>query len=314
MDKKEFAKLKVGDKVRIVSEKPFAGWSDSMDKYLGAVMTIRERKNIWDWDCLFMLEDQEDVPNGTFGKGFIWFDHMIAEKVKPVKEVKRKAKVGEWIKIVYDNSIKGKPKKGDILQVYKIAEYSTGQTDGVYCELPNKCSSIWRNDKGNIIVLDYEYVVLENYVPEEKASTKPEPKKTEEQPVTIVEHLVKDRKTIVKLSNGKVGVAVCSPEDEFDIFEGLKLATERAYGRAEPYKKVKPVKEVKRKAKKGEYIKIVNRLRTEMRYMNGAIFKVVDDVASWGGKDCVQVDCGCFGRVTVRDSEYVVLENYKPTK
>ena len=55
-------------------------------------------------------------------------------------------------------------------------------------------------------------------------------KKVEDFP-TISEHLIRGNKTIVKLSNGKVGIARCNPEDTFDVFEGLKLAAERAYAR-----------------------------------------------------------------------------------
>ena len=35
------AKYKVGDKVRIVSERPAENWNSEMDKWLGRVMTIR---------------------------------------------------------------------------------------------------------------------------------------------------------------------------------------------------------------------------------------------------------------------------------
>lgn len=48
---------------------------------------------------------------------------------------------------------------------------------------------------------------------------------------TITQHLIRGNKTIVKLSNGKVGIAQCSPEDKFDVYEGLRVATARAYGR-----------------------------------------------------------------------------------
>lgn len=53
---------------------------------------------------------------------------------------------------------------------------------------------------------------------------------------TITEHIIKGNKTIVKLSNGKVGVAKCNPEDEFDVYEGLKTAIARAYGKEEEKK------------------------------------------------------------------------------
>lgn len=48
---------------------------------------------------------------------------------------------------------------------------------------------------------------------------------------TITEHIIRDNKIIIKLDNGKVGVARCHPDDEFDIFAGTKLAIERAYGK-----------------------------------------------------------------------------------
>lgn len=63
---------------------------------------------------------------------------------------------------------------------------------------------------------------------------------------TIVEHLIRGNKTIVKLSNGKVGVARCHPDDEFDIYEGLRVATARAYGKPVEEPKVEPKKDVLR--------------------------------------------------------------------
>ena len=48
---------------------------------------------------------------------------------------------------------------------------------------------------------------------------------------TITEHIIRGKKTIVKLSNGKVGTARCHPDDEFDIYEGLRIATARAFGK-----------------------------------------------------------------------------------
>ena len=54
---------------------------------------------------------------------------------------------------------------------------------------------------------------------------------------TITEHLIRDNKVIIKLSNGKVGIAKCSPEDEFDIYKGTTLALARAYGTSEETQK-----------------------------------------------------------------------------
>lgn len=46
--------------------------------------------------------------------------------------------------------------------------------------------------------------------------------------------LVKDNKVIAKKGD-KVGTAKCSPEDEFDIFVGAKLALERLEEQCKPY-------------------------------------------------------------------------------
>lgn len=54
---------------------------------------------------------------------------------------------------------------------------------------------------------------------------------------TITEYLIRDNKVIIKLSNGKVGIAKCSPEDEFDICKGTWLALARAYGTNEETQK-----------------------------------------------------------------------------
>lgn len=68
--------------------------------------------------------------------------------------------------------------------------------------------------------------------------------KAEDPQPTIVEHLIRGNKTIVKLSNGKVGVARCHPDDTFDIYEGLRVATARAYGKPVEEPKVEPMGDV----------------------------------------------------------------------
>lgn len=74
---------------------------------------------------------------------------------------------------------------------------------------------------------------------------------------------------------GNKAETICSPEDTFDFEFGAKLAFDRLMGRKEK------VREVKRKANPGEYIKVV-----ENRNISA----------------------------TVGNSEYVVLENYEPPK
>ena len=97
---------------------------------------------------------------------------------------------------------------------------------------------------------------------------------------------------------GKKGVAKCSPEDEFDFMVGAKLAFERLVGL--------PVKEVKRLANVGEYIKIVNATNDIANdYENGDILKVIRVEDDWA---YYKEGCGKFAKT----EEYVVLENYSP--
>lgn len=66
------------------------------------------------------------------------------------------------------------------------------------------------------------------------------------------------------------------------------------------------VKEVKRRAKKGEYVKIVDAIASYGNYKNGDILRIVDDVD--------HVRYGYGNGQYLHDSEYVVLEGYKPEK
>lgn len=142
-------------------------------------------------------------------------------------------------------------------------------------------------------------------------------KRVEDDRPTIVEHLIRDNKVIIKLSNGKVGVAACAPEDEFDICEGLKLAIDRAYGKVPGFKKQSKVREVERVAKVGEYIKIVRPMQTEGRYKKNDVLKVIRLCTHDGD---VRTECDGLGNVGyvgynyINRAEYVVLENYKPKK
>ena len=98
--------------------------------------------------------------------------------------------------------------------------------------------------------------------------------------------------------------AKCNPSDEFDFRTGAKLAFNRLMG-----EDVKPddcVREVKRKAKVGEYVKVVNAKPAILSYKNGDIFKVTYVTTS--GCICKSSD----GDTGLWHEEYVVLENYKP--
>lgn len=315
MKEKEFKKLKVGDKVRIVSKRPkHHDYCTCMDKWLGKVMTIRDTSYE---NKVRMVEDKGE---NWARQGWNWYPEMIAEKVEyptivehlirgnktivklsngkvgvakcspedefdyyeglriataraygkeyctalpyepyesKVKEVDRRAKVGEWIKITDAHASYDCYKTGDILKVYKRSEFNGG---GVYCKMEKKFTDC-NNDNGNILIFDKEYVVLENYNPKKKKVEEPK------------------------------------------------------------------VKEVKRTAEVGEYIKIVNAQQSNKCYDNGDILKVY--AFEYG--EITHKRRGVFcntkrrlpydttvsnnnGNPVIFDNEYVVLENYKPEK
>lgn len=105
-------------------------------------------------------------------------------------------------------------------------------------------------------------------------------------------------------STGERAEANCNPADEFDFHVGAKLAFSRLMG--EDAKPDDGVREVKRKAKIGEYVKVVNAKPAIPSYKNGDIFKVTYVTAS--GCICKNSD----GDTGLWHEEYVVLENYKP--
>ena len=122
---------------------------------------------------------------------------------------------------------------------------------------------------------------------------------------TIVIYRNDNKVIALDKTTGKKAEAKCNPVDEFDFRTGAKLAFSRLMG--EDVKTDVGVREVKRKAKVGEYIKIVDAHPLFNSYKNGDVFKVVS--VSRSGveikKDETQVTAAWH-------SEYVVLENYKP--
>lgn len=115
----------------------------------------------------------------------------------------------------------------------------------------------------------------------------------------------KDNKVIaLDKSTGEKAEANCNPADEFDFRTGAKLAFNRLMG--EDVKLDNGVREVKRKAKVGEYIKIVDANPFLIPYKNGEIFRVIGvKNATCNVKNSVKSCC-------VWHEEYVVLENYRP--
>lgn len=121
---------------------------------------------------------------------------------------------------------------------------------------------------------------------------------------TIVIYRNDNKVVALDKTAGKKAEAKCNPADEFDFRTGAKLAFNRLMG--EDVKSDNGVREVKRKAKVGEYVKIVYAMPCLIPYKNGDIFKV----------NCVTA-FGCICKkskenVGLWHREYVVLENYKP--
>lgn len=89
---------------------------------------------------------------------------------------------------------------------------------------------------------------------------------------TIVIYRNDNKVVALDKSTGEKAEAKCNPADEFDFRTGAKLAFNRLMG--EDVKPDNGVREVKRKAKVGEYVKIVYAMTWFIPYKNGDIFKV----------------------------------------
>lgn len=76
---------KVGDKVRIVSERPDEHWNPQMDKWLGRVMTIRSDEVHCHNGEHFGYKMEEDQ-NSENPFGWYWWDDMISGLVEPERE------------------------------------------------------------------------------------------------------------------------------------------------------------------------------------------------------------------------------------
>lgn len=121
---------------------------------------------------------------------------------------------------------------------------------------------------------------------------------------TIVIYRNDNKVVALDKSTGEKAEANCNPADEFDFRTGAKLAFNRLMG--EDVKPDNGVREVKRKAKVGEYVKVVNDKSFFNTYKNGDILKVTYVTKS---------GCICKNsekQVGLWHEEYVVLENYKP--
>lgn len=301
LDNLELAKdepfpFKVGDRVKCT--KMVDGNDDIIGKY-GTVIHLKHDTRI-----PVTVEFDAVIFPGHNGlervKGKVhhcWCCPVDALELVTVREVKRPAKPGEYIKIVAGaNTDHDEYKIGDILKVVKVDDDLLPGADEPHVAFYKAELRKYANYN--------EYVVLEGYVP----------------PVEPDEFKIGDRVVCtdsvgfnarVKGSHGTVRMI----EDgwchvEFDKNVGghdLGGRCKDGYGLLCPFKKlkVKQYKEVKRHAKVGEWVKIVDaKGNTSERYKNGDIKQVTADAFGCG----VRFACGGCHCV---DSEYVVLEGYK---
>lgn len=122
---------------------------------------------------------------------------------------------------------------------------------------------------------------------------------------TIVIYHNDNKVVALDKSTGEKAEANCNPADEFDFRTGAKLAFNRLMG--EDVKPDNGVREVKRKAKVGEYIKIVDAHPYLIPYKNGDVFKVIST-----SEPGVVIEKDGTPVTSAWHDEYVVLENYKP--
>ncbi len=121
--------------------------------------------------------------------------------------------------------------------------------------------------------------------------------------------------TALNTETNEKGIAKCNPSDTFDFYIGSKLALDRLFGKEEKSQ----VREVKRPAKKGEWVKIVNAIQVPVNddgtpaYKNGDILHIISDDC-WGFAHFRKGADRNGLNYVLAPSEYVVLENYPPTE
>lgn len=107
----------------------------------------------------------------------------------------------------------------------------------------------------------------------------------------------------------KTAIARRNPADKFDWKKGAVLAFDRLWNGKKKAKKKPEVREVKRYANPGEYIKIVAAgSDCAENYHNGDVLLVVE-YYEWGGDGWVNAK---GANVVIDPDEYVVLEGYRP--
>lgn len=104
---------------------------------------------------------------------------------------------------------------------------------------------------------------------------------------TSITYIINKRATIVILPDGRKGVAKCHPDDKFDEYEGLRIATARAYGK-DPF----PKEEVKDEKKEPEYKFNVGDVVVVINWKRGfpsfdSKFKEIAPLGKWAGSQSI---------------------------
>lgn len=125
--------------------------------------------------------------------------------------------------------------------------------------------------------------------------------------IIITEHVIDGKKTIVKLSNGNVGIAKCSPDDEFDEYEGLRIATARAYGK-EPFPKAEEKKNPKNEPfKVGERVQFKTWSEMEKEFRVDGIGNII---CKYMFTQSMRHLCGTYATIEKIDCKRVYLGNF----
>ena len=109
----------------------------------------------------------------------------------------------------------------------------------------------------------------------------------------------------------KTAITKCHPDDTYDFESGARIAFDRLCNGLAESSKFPKVKEVKRPAKVGEYVKAIVNSFFEGRYEKDDILKVTNDCKD----DTIWKDIGVsYNNTTyvIRNTDYMVLENYIP--
>ncbi len=125
--------------------------------------------------------------------------------------------------------------------------------------------------------------------------------------IIITEHVIDGKKTIVKLSNGNVGIAKCSPDDEFSEYEGLRIATARAYGK-EPFPKAEEKKNPKNEPfKVGERVQFKAWSEMEKEFGVDFIGSINCEYSFTRTMRCL---CGTYATIEIIDGTRVYLKDF----